>query len=229
MRRSAFVLVSLLLSNSVLADERQDCAKLMGDAAIAACTAAIRQNPRDALSYINRGVAHHGKKEYDQAIIDYTKALEINPKNSQAYFNRGAAHIFKFHPESSLPGDLIYIRAYSNRGRDAFILKQEYDRAIADCTRAIELDANSAPAYNNRAWAHFKAGKAAEGLRDVEKSLELSPNNARALDTRGNIFEVLGRPDEAIADIRRALSLGANDPEVQIAGKRALKRLGASP
>jgi tetratricopeptide (TPR) repeat protein len=68
MRGSAFVLLLLLQGGSALADARQDCAKLKGDAAIAACSAAIRDDPRAAYAYINRGNAYYGKKEYDRAI-----------------------------------------------------------------------------------------------------------------------------------------------------------------
>jgi tetratricopeptide (TPR) repeat protein len=61
------------------------------------------------------------------------------------------------------------------------------------------------PAYNGRAWAYFKLGKAAQGLPDVEKALELEPNNPNMLDTRSHIFEALVWREEAIADYRRAL------------------------
>ena len=104
----------------------------------------------------------------------------------------------------------------------------DYHRAIADYTKAIEINQKFAVAYNNRAWAYFKAGKAADGLPDVDKSLELQPDSPNAPDTRGSIFEALGRRDEAIADFRRALSVGADNPDVQIRGKEALKRLGIS-
>jgi tetratricopeptide (TPR) repeat protein len=70
--------------------------------------------------------------------------------------------------------------------------------------------------YNSRAWAYFKAGKAAQGLPDAEKSLELLPNDANTLDTRGSIFEALGRKEEAIAGYRRALS---KDPNMQQQGR----------
>ncbi len=79
--------------------------------------------------------------------------------------------------------------------------------------------------YNSRAWAHFKAGKAAQGLPDAEKSLELRPNDASTLDTRGSIFEALGWREEAIADFRRALSKA---PTMQ-SSKDGLKRLGVEP
>ena len=63
MRRFAYVLAPLLIINSALADDRQDCTKLTGDGAIAACSAAIRDDPRAAYAYINRGDAYYRKRE----------------------------------------------------------------------------------------------------------------------------------------------------------------------
>ena len=92
-------------------------------------------------------------------------------------------------------------------------------------TRAIDIDPQNARYYNNRAWAYFKAGKAAQGLADAERSLQIRPNDAVTLDIRGHIFEALGRREEAIADFRRALSI---EPK-QRSSTQALKRLGAAP
>src|SRR5262249_20189751 len=80
-------------SSAAFADALQDCAKLSGDAAIQACDQAIRQNPRDAVSYGNRGVEYRNKGDLDRAIADFTKAIEINPKFVGAYNNRG--QVFK--------------------------------------------------------------------------------------------------------------------------------------
>ncbi len=122
--------------------------------------------------------------------------------------------------------------AYVSRGA-VYIAKSEYEHAIRDLTIAIDLSAPSAGAvmsgpYNNRAWAYFKSGKAAQGLPDVERSLQLRPDNTHALDTRGHIFEALGRRKEAIADFRKVLALDPNDPNAPEA-RKALERLGAQP
>jgi tetratricopeptide (TPR) repeat protein len=122
----------------------------------------------------------------------------------------------------------INANAYYARGL-SYHLAEKHDRAIADYTKAIELNPNFTQAYNNCTWAYFKSGKPADGLPDAEKSLELQPDYPHGLDTRARIFEALGRREEAIADFRRAHSVGANDPDVQTSVKEALKRLGVEP
>jgi tetratricopeptide (TPR) repeat protein len=135
----------------------------------------------------------------DQVIAACTRVLQSEPNSALAYYNRG----------------------------QAYVDKEDYDRAIADYTEAIGANPKDACipcAYNGRAWSHFKLGKAQQGLSDVDKALELEPNNPSMLDTRGNILAALGRREEAIADFRKAL---AKKPNLQ-SSRDALKRLGVT-
>ena len=128
------------------------------------------------------------------AIRACTEAIQNNPTDAVSYVNRAFE--------------------YLQRG--------DYERTIADYSKAIELDPKRPDAHQGRAWAYFKIGKAAQGLTDVERSLKLKPDDAQALDTRGHIHEALGRREEAIADFRRALAI---EPRLQ-GSKQGLQRLG---
>jgi len=52
---------------------------------------AIRLDGSFALSYNNRGRAHHLNEDYAQAIKDYGEAIEIDPDYPLAFYNRGLA------------------------------------------------------------------------------------------------------------------------------------------
>ena len=108
------------------------------------------------------------------------------------------------------------MNAYINRGA-AYEDKKDYERAISDYSKAIEIDPQDADYYNGRAWAYYKAGKAQQGLLDAEKSLQLRPNDANTLDTRGHILEALGRREAG----HRRLSPGAREGS-QYQGQHAL-------
>ncbi len=50
---------------------------------------AIRLNPKNALTYRNRGDAYMNKGDYDRALADYNEAIRLDPANAFAFCNRG--------------------------------------------------------------------------------------------------------------------------------------------
>jgi tetratricopeptide (TPR) repeat protein len=106
---------------------------------------AIAQNPEDADSYINRGIAQNELGQNQQAITDYTKALELQPDQVLAYYNRANV----YHQ-----------------------LKQ-YKDAIADYSNIIDLDSNYAYAYANRGATYFQMNQKKEAIADLEQAIEI--------------------------------------------------------
>ncbi len=62
------------------------------DLAISCFNEEIRQHPRQAAAFANRGNAHAGKGDYEKAIVDFNQAIRLNPSDSHAYGNRGYAY-----------------------------------------------------------------------------------------------------------------------------------------
>jgi tetratricopeptide (TPR) repeat protein len=178
-----FVSFTVIAATAALADPTQDCANLSGDAAIRACDQAIRQNPRGAQSYTNRGIEYAKKGDLDRALADFNKAIELNPKDAEAYNNRGIAYRGK--------GDL--------------------DRALADYNKAIELNPKYAEAYNNRGIAYRGKGDLDRSLADYKKAIELNPKFAQAYNNRGNAYSDKGDIDRALADYSKAVELQPNN------------------
>jgi tetratricopeptide (TPR) repeat protein len=57
--------------------------------AIAAFTKAIQINPRDALAYVNRGLAYSRTGDFRQARSDFNRALAVDARQGVAYYARG--------------------------------------------------------------------------------------------------------------------------------------------
>ena len=97
--------------------------------------------------------------------------------------------------------------AYATRAL-GYSLKRDYGRAIEDYNQSLALIPNFATALNNRAWAFFRWGKAAQGVDDVEKALDLQADMDAAYDTRAHIRQALGNPDAAVTDYQMSMDFG---------------------
>ncbi len=95
---------------------------------------------------------------------------------------------------------------YNSRGI-AWYHKGDYDKAIADFTKAIELKPDDAEAFNNRGNAWRGKGENDKAIVDFTKAIELKPRFAAAFYNRGNAWAHKGDYDKAIADYTKAIEL----------------------
>jgi tetratricopeptide (TPR) repeat protein len=122
--------------------------------------------------------------------------------------------------------------AYFNRGL-AYLQKYQYDQAISDFTKAIEIDPRSASAYNNRGLAWKNKGDYDRAIADYNKAFEINlqnyiadsviddcnklleknPQDAYAYRKRGLAWYNKGDYDRAIADYNKALEINPRDAE----------------
>jgi tetratricopeptide (TPR) repeat protein len=98
---------------------------------------------------------------------------------------------------------------YSRRG-NTYLSFKDYQQAIADFDRALELDPNFAFAYRNRGWAYYWLKEYQRAFADFNHTLELDPNDPYAYYRRGWAYARLKDYQQAIADFDRALELEPN-------------------
>jgi Flp pilus assembly protein TadD len=150
------------------------------DGAIADYAKAIELRPDFADAYNNRGIAKQSKGDFDGAIADYSKAIQFGPADADAYNNRGIAKADKGDFDGAIADSTRaiqlnldsardsnnrkaiesrpeFVRWFDNRNATAYFSrgnakanKGDFDGAIADYTKAIELNPSFAGAFNNR-------------------------------------------------------------------------------
>lgn len=79
---------------------------------------------------------------------------------------------------------MVFIN-FVNRGQ-VYSELREYDLAISDLDRAIELKANEPAAYYSRRNAYVKRGEIERAVTDYGKAIELNENHAGAYLNRAN-------------------------------------------
>ena len=95
---------------------------------------------------------------------------------------------------------------YFNRGNTR-IDKDDLDGAIADHSKAIELNPKYAEAYYSRGFARGDKGELNDAIADYSKAIEINPKYANAYALRGLAKLQQGKDTEAQQDIDIAIKL----------------------
>ena len=101
------------------------------------------------------------------------------------------------------------ITAYINRG-GAYRAKGDFDRALADLDKAVQLDPRSALALMERASIYHAKGELDRAIADYDAAIAARPKSAAAFYGRGEAYRAKNDLDRAIADYDRALQLDKN-------------------
>ena len=140
----------------------------------------------DSITYFQRGVEAHQREDLDTAIAYYDEIISAEPENTSIladiYYNRGTA--------------------YSTIG--------EYDRAIEDLTKAIELRPNDSRAYYNRGGTYIDKKIYGLAIRDFDRALNLSPDDPSLYLLRGVANIEKQEYEFAASDFSRAIALNPN-------------------
>ena len=75
--------------------------------------------------------------------------------------------------------------------------QSDYDRAIEDYNRAIDLNPDHAEAYSNRGLVCEIKGDYDRAIEDYNKAIELKPDLAEAYSSRGRVCHKQGDYDRA--------------------------------
>lgn len=97
-------------------------------------------------------------------------------------------------------------RPHFNRGIEYFKSNQ-YNKAIADYDKTIQISPNFSHAYLNRALAYERLNLIDNALADYEKAIKISPNDGIAYFNRGVCYSKLNQYDKAIVDFSKNIEI----------------------
>ena len=95
---------------------------------------------------------------------------------------------------------------YNNRGLN-YKENREFDRAIKDFDKALELNTDFAEVYNNRGNVYRSTSDFSKAFEDYNMAIRLKPNFAEAYNNRGVAYGIKDQVDKAITDFDKAIGL----------------------
>jgi tetratricopeptide (TPR) repeat protein len=108
--------------------------------------------------------------------------------------------------------DPNHAEAYERRG-GLYVVKKEYDKAITDLTKAIQLDPKVYGAHSVRAWIYMEQEEYDKAVADYTEALRLNPKDSDARQSRGWVYQHVQEYDKALADYTEALRIEPNNTE----------------
>ena len=107
-----------------------------------------------------------------------------------------------------------YAIAYNNRGT-VYRIISEYDLAIDDCNKAIELDPDYAEPYSNRGAAYREKGEKDHAIADYDRAIELKPDIDSFQNDYKSVAHFEGRNGVKLPADIAAMFFGSCKNEVQ--------------
>lgn len=98
------------------------------------------------------------------------------------------------------------IEALNNRG-NAYNFRGNFQLAIADFNRGLEIQPNYKSFYNNRAQSYFQLDSFNLALGDLDKAIKLDPGYLDAYLNKGQVYVEMGDYDQAVRVYSKAITM----------------------
>jgi tetratricopeptide (TPR) repeat protein len=138
------------------------------------------------------------------AVNDHNKAIELNPQSAEVYFGRGKSYYFRA-AYVEIPFGSAEIPADSKAN-------EYFDLAMADFTKATELDAGHYLAFDMKGLIDMANKNYDQAIVDFTQEMRIKPayGKSRLADaycTRGSAYQRQEKYNEAIADYQKSIEL----------------------
>jgi tetratricopeptide (TPR) repeat protein len=192
----------------------------------------LKQTPRDAEGYVDRGFQLLHQGSYRAALADFDKAIELSPSYARALANRGVALV---HLERLEEAETALRRARELNESDFVahqglgmlnLARDKPAEAVEALTRSIQLDPDNRFDLASRLTAYEQLGKLREALADAERIAALEPDSPSAYWEVAKLHIALGEKEPALAAIARLVATDPEDPNNLASQGELLRRLG---
>jgi tetratricopeptide (TPR) repeat protein len=153
-------------------------------------------SPKEFFEHVKHAVALADKASDGERLL--ILGLQANANADQPKALQYAEELVAKYPQDE--------RAHLNLG-NAYLGRQETDKAIAEYQKATQINPNYSIAYNSLGYAYRAVDNNTEAEKAFKKYIELVPNDPNPYDSYAELLMKLGRFDESIEQYRKALAV----------------------
>lgn len=150
----------------------------------------------------------------DKAIVQLTKGVQILNSYSDAFYHLGLA----YKEKDDFPNAIKFFEAARQsktfKEADFYVASGiaygsagQYDKAIADLSKAVEISPKSEDAYNNLGLYYNEKNDIPNAIKNLSKAIELKPDFDKAYYNLGNTYAKQGDFNSAIKKYEKAVEI----------------------
>jgi tetratricopeptide (TPR) repeat protein len=212
---------------------RLDAHAAMASMRVAPFTEAILDRPDLSGPYFARAEVLYELGDLPDSACDLDVVIKRDPHNARAWYARGRTRM-RLGDLADAAGDLreairIARVAFEPAARDALgdlaAASGDLSGAVAEYSRAIDLDRRNPEVFLKRANARLRLGKASLAVADFARAAELDPGSAEAQVGLAAACEASGDHGRALAAAEAAVAIDGHFPD----GHLLLARLLLNP
>ena len=181
-------------------------------------------NNIQAFMKILEGSGYFGEDKYSEGMKSFEEAISLDPQSASAHGWLSWAHLMNvwFGPSATRKQSLkkAFELAEKCKALDdthggcygalshAYLMKRDYDKAISEGKRSVELNPNTSTYAVNYGWALRSVGRYEDALLEYERALRLNPlDKARPLEHICTTYNLMRRHEEAIETCKKVIEL----------------------
>ena len=155
-------------------------------------------------------------KQYQEAVENAEAAISVK-KTGENYYLKGVAQdsLMQFSDAAYSFGRAVF---YSPKLKEAYVglahanLKlAKFDKAIAACDKALQIEGDNVPVLLVRAEIHIANKMPQKAVEDLSKIILEHPNEIVYYLKRGSVYQDLAQHQNAVADFTKAISIKQDD------------------
>jgi len=176
----------------------------------------IKNNDRESLNYLSRGIFFSLIDDYSSSMNDLQKAIELNNKNALAYFSRAncSLKMTDLIDQLKQSSEIITVPLRNDPKLTKVTTSEtvtDYSNVLNDYATCLHLNPNFAFAYFNKAYVKCKMRDYEGAMADLNKALEIESDFAEAYFNRGLTKIYLDDIEGGAMDLSKAGELGIQD------------------